>query len=115
MLNDGWGGASVSVRHMTVVYAARLAPVVNHFRPVITHSPFSRTAVVWSWVGSELATSGSVMAKLGKISPSTSGFRYLSRHSGEAYLCNMIESWSVYVPRATCPNSDRPWTSFTYT
>ena len=36
MLNAACAGASGSVRTMTVVYAARLAPVVNHLRPLIT-------------------------------------------------------------------------------
>ena len=60
--------SSSSVRHITVVYAARSAPVVNHLRPLITHSSPSSTAGSASWVGSDDATSGSVMAKLGEIS-----------------------------------------------
>ena len=78
-------------------------------------SPPSRVAVVCSWVGSELATSGSVIAKLGKISPATSGFRYWSRQCGDANSINMIESWSEWVPRATIAISERPTTSFTKT
>ena len=75
MLNDACGAASVSVRHITVVYAARAAPVVNHLRPLMTHSSPSSRAVVCRAVGSEPATSGSVIAKLGEISPATSGSR----------------------------------------
>ena len=52
-----------------------MAPVVNHFRPLMIHSSPSRTAVVWSWVGSDEATSGSVIAKLGEISAATRGAR----------------------------------------
>jgi hypothetical protein len=63
------------VRTITVVYAATLAPDVNHLRPLITHWLPSRVARVWSCVGSDEATSGSVMANDGKISPSTSGLR----------------------------------------
>jgi len=37
-------------------------------------------------VGSDDATAGSVMAKLGEISDATSGRRYRSRHSGDAYF-----------------------------
>ena len=74
--NGGVGDTSSgSVRHITVVYAARLAPVVNHLRPLITHSSPSSTAAVCSCVGSDDATSGSVMAKLGEISAATSGAR----------------------------------------
>ena len=107
------GTSSSSVRAITVVYAARFAPVVNHLRPLITQSSPSSTARVWSCVGSELATSGSVIAKLGKISPATSGLRYFSRHSGDECRLSMIESCSEWVPRHTCANSDRPTTSFT--
>ncbi len=69
---------------MTVVYAAPAAPVVNHLRPRITQSSPSSVAVVCSCVGSDDAISGSVIAKLGKMSPATSGSRYRSRHSGAA-------------------------------
>ena len=107
--------SSSSVRHMTVVYAARLAPDVNHLRPLITQSSPSSTARVWSCVGSEPATSGSVMPKLGNTSPATSGFRYLSRHSGDACRFSMIESCRECVPRQICPCSELPMISFTYT
>ena len=43
-----------------VVKAARLAPLVNHLWPLITHSSPSRTARVCISVGSDPATSGSV-------------------------------------------------------
>ena len=86
---------------------------MNHLRPLITHSSPSSTARVWSWVGSEPATSGSVMAKLGEISPRTSGSSYRSRCSASAYWWSMIESCSVKVPSAIWPYSLRPCTSFT--
>ena len=54
------GGGSGSVSQKTVVKAARLAPVVNHLWPLITHSSPSSRAVVCMSVGSEPATSGSV-------------------------------------------------------
>ena len=72
--------------------AAPAAPLVNHFFPLITHSSPSNTAVVSNCVGSELETSGSVIPKLGKISPCTKGSRYLFLHFSEAYSLSMIES-----------------------
>ena len=53
----------------------------------------------------------SVIAKLGKISPSTSGFRYASRQRSSANSLSMIESWSECVPSATIASVERPTTS----
>ena len=55
--------------------AAPRAPVMNHFSPFSTQPSPSRRAVVRSWVGSEEATSRSVMAKHERTRPSASGRR----------------------------------------
>ena len=55
------GGASGSVTAKTVVNAAIDAPVVNHLCALTTHSSPSSTAVARTPVGSEPATSGSVI------------------------------------------------------
>ena len=47
----------------TIANAAPSAPVMHHLRPLRTHSSPSRTAVVSRFVGSQEATSGSVIAK----------------------------------------------------
>ena len=59
----------------TIAKAAPSAPVMHHLRPLSTHSSPSRVAVVSRLVGSELATSGSVIAKQERIRPSASGRR----------------------------------------
>ena len=69
--------------------------------------------MVRSWVGSDDATSGSVMAKLGQISAATSGSSHRRRWDSLAWACSMSESWRVKVPRANWPYSLRPWTSLT--
>ena len=51
---------------------------MNHLWPLITHSSPSWYALVWISVGSEPATSGSVIAKHDAVVPSHSGFRYFS-------------------------------------
>ena len=50
----------------------------NHLRPFSTYSSPSRSIRSWMLVASELATSGSVIAKAERISPSRSGLRYFS-------------------------------------
>ena len=62
-------GASGSVTAITIANAAPSAPDENHLCPSITHSSPSRTARVRSSVGSEPATSGSVIEKNERISP----------------------------------------------
>ena len=49
------------------------APVVHHLRPLSTYSSPSRSIRIAMLVASELATSGSVIAKPERISPSSSG------------------------------------------
>ena len=49
------------------------APVVHHLRPLSTYSSPSRAIRIAMLVASELATSGSVIAKPERISPSSSG------------------------------------------
>ena len=62
----------------------RFAPEMNHLWPLITQSSPSFTAFVWISVGSEPATSGSVIAKHERARPSASGRRYRSFCSGVA-------------------------------
>ena len=69
-------GTSSSVRAMRMANEARAAPEMNHLCPLITHSSPSCTTWVRMNVGSEPATSGSVMAKQDETTPSHSGFRY---------------------------------------
>ena len=66
---------------IAIATSAPTAPEVNHLCPLMTHSPPSRTAWVWSVVGSEPETSGSVIEKQLRISPSSSGLRKRSRCS----------------------------------
>jgi len=71
-----WGGwASGSVFAITMAKAAPRAPEMNHLWPFRTQWSPSRTAVVRMPVGSEPATSGSVIAKQERTLPSTSGRR----------------------------------------
>ena len=60
---------------MAIANSAPLAPEVNHLWPLITHSPSTSSALVCSVVGSEPETSGSVIEKQLRISPSSSGLR----------------------------------------
>ena len=69
----GW--ASGSVLAMTIAKAAPRAPEMNHLWPSRTQWPPSWTARVRMPVGSEPATSGSVIAKQERTRPSTSGRR----------------------------------------
>ena len=55
--------------------AAPSAPLENHLCPSTTHSSPSRAARVRSSVGSDPATSGSVIEKKERTSPETSGRR----------------------------------------
>ena len=64
-----------SVRAMRMAKLARWALEMNHLWPLITHSSPSGSACVRISVGSEPATSGSVMAKHDHTVPSHSGRR----------------------------------------
>ena len=69
---------------MTMATLQRLlaAPEIHHFRPLTTYWPLFRSILVWMLVASELATSGSVMAKQERISPSSRGLSHRSCCSG---------------------------------
>src|SRR5687768_8043123 len=54
------------------------APLDHHLRPLITYSSPSRVIVECRLVGSELATSGSVIPKHDRISPSSRGFSHVA-------------------------------------
>ena len=61
---------------MTISSSQRgdIAPDVHHLRPLMTYSSPSRSMLIETFVASELATSGSVIAKHERISPASSGF-----------------------------------------
>jgi len=71
-------GTSSSVLAMRMANLAPFAAEMNHLCPLMTHSSPSGTAWVRMRVGSEPATSGSVMAKHDDETPSQSGRRYFS-------------------------------------
>ena len=73
------GPASGSVTTMTIAKSAPIAPDVYHLCPFMTHSSPSSSARVCSVVGSEPETSGSVIEKQLRVSPSSSGARKRSR------------------------------------
>ena len=79
---SGWS----SVRAIRIANCARRAFEMNHLCPFTTQSSPSRTARVWMSVGSEPATSGSVIAKQLIICPSQSGRRYFS-------FCSSVAQW----------------------
>src|SRR3972149_5292684 len=90
---------------MTMAKDAPMAPLVNHLWPLITQSSPSRTAVVRSVVGSAPDTSGSVIEKQERTSPSTSGFSQRSFCSGVPN-CQRI---SAFPESGACaPHADRP-------
>ena len=68
-------GASGSVTPMTIATAqsGRRAEVDHHFRPLSTHSSPSSLISSRTLLASELATAGSVMEKIDRISPSSRG------------------------------------------
>ena len=68
---------------IAIASEAPTAPEVNHLWPSITHSSPSRTARARSVVGSEPATSGSVIEKQERICPSSSG-------ASQASFCSSV-------------------------
>ena len=74
---------------MQIANAAPCAPEENHLWPFSTQSSPSRTAVVWIKVGSEPATSGSVIEKQERARPSARGRRYFSFCSGVPHLSSV--------------------------
>src|SRR5687768_7144888 len=65
---------------------ASAAPVDHHFRPLMTYSFPAPLMEARIFVASEEATSGSVIAKHERISPSSSGFSHRSFCSGVPYF-----------------------------
>ncbi len=82
MLALVYGAASGSVTTIAIANSAPLAPEVNHLCPLITHSPSCSSARVWRVVGSDPETSGSVIEKQLRISPSSRRCRKFSFCSG---------------------------------
>src|SRR5262245_2078017 len=125
----GTSGSS-SVRAIRIANFAPRAPEMNHLWPSITHASPSSRARVWISVGSEPATSGSVIAKHERMCPLQSGFRYFFFCSGVAQWCSvcMLPSsgacaFSAKGPKplfaasaetaaiATCPSPMPPYSS----
>ncbi len=63
-----------------------MTPVVHHLRPFKTKSSPSRSIRSETFVASEEATSGSVIAKPERISPSSSG-------CSQRALCSSVPNW----------------------
>src|SRR5207244_5332723 len=70
---------------MKILQRSRAAPDIHHLRPLSTYSSPSRLIVSWMLVASELATSGSVMANAGRISPLYNGISHSFLFSGCQY------------------------------
>ena len=77
---------SVFPMKMQTLVLGSMAPLVHHFRPLITNSSPSLTMEDSMLVASEEATAGSVMAKHDLISPSSSGSSHLAFCSSVPYL-----------------------------
>src|SRR5205809_386965 len=103
------GSASGLVRAMRIANAAPRAPEMNHLCPLTTQSSPSCTAVVWISVGSEPATSGSVIAKHERCTPSHNGRRYFSFCSGVAQCSSvcMLPSSGAWQLRTNGPSPAR--------
>jgi hypothetical protein len=67
---------------MAILQCGCVAPVVYHFRPLMTSSSPSFTIVACTLVASLDATSGSVIAKHERVSPSSSPGSHRARCSG---------------------------------
>lgn len=65
---------------MKIRHFGFMAPEMYHFRPLITYSSPSRSIRVAMLVASDEATSGSVIAKAERITPSSSG-------SSQVFFC----------------------------
>src|SRR5262245_9973141 len=105
-----WGGAaSGSVLAMRIAKFAPRAPLMNHLCPLTTQWSPSLTAWVRISVGSEPATSGSVIAKHERWTPSHSGRRYCSFCSGVpkcSSVC-MLPSSGAWQLRTNDPSDVR--------
>jgi hypothetical protein len=86
-----------------VVNAASRAPVVNHLWPLITQWSPSGSARVCMSVGSEPATSGSVIPTDERISPLTSGASQRCCCSAVPNPASMAESCMDTDPTAIWP------------
>ena len=72
---------------MMILHRGSRAPEVHHFRPLITYSSPSRRIVLWMFVASDEATSGSVIEKHDRISPASNG-------SSHRRLCSSVPNRS---------------------
>ena len=108
------GDTSGSVTAITIPNAAPSAPVENHLSPSITHSSPSRTAVVHSPVGSDPATSRSVIEKNDRASPATSGRSQRSFCSSVAKRCRIspLPASGAWQLKTRWPQRLRPISSF---
>src|SRR6266545_5181573 len=99
-----------SVTAITIANVEPIAPLVNHLWPLIIQLSPSRTAVVRRLVGSDPATSGSVIAKHERTSPAASGRRYLSFWSGVAATSNnsALPASGAALPKRRGATTDLP-------
>ncbi len=73
---------------IAILQRGSAAPVVHHFRPLMTYSSPSLAMEEEMLVASLDATSGSVIAKHDLISPSSSGWSQRSFCSGVPNMCS---------------------------
>ena len=107
------GGALGSVAVITIMNSAWLAFDANHLSPVITQSSPSRTATQRKLVGSD-PPCGSVIAKVEKMSPSSSGWRYCAFCSSVPNMAriSLLPVSGPWQPNTTGPNAEVPNISF---
>ena len=79
-----------ALRHSTMSswHCGCAAPVMNHLRPLSTRPSPSRRTVVCRLVGSDEATSGSLIAKAERIWPCSNGTSQRVRWAGVAKRCS---------------------------
>src|SRR3954466_14167185 len=80
--------ASLTPSTIEILQRGSAAPEMNHFRPETTYESPSSRIVVARFVGSDDATSGSVMEKQERISPRSRGSSQDLRWSGVAKRCS---------------------------
>ena len=110
------GSASGSVIAITIAKPAPSAPDENHLWPSMTHSSPSCTARVRSSVGSDPETSGSVIEKNDRVSPSTSGRRNCSFCSSvpNRWRISPLPASGAWQLKTSWPQELRPISSLRY-
>ena len=115
MLARWCGGASGFVTAMQIAKPAPSIALANHFRPLMTQSLPSFTAVVDMMTGFEPALFGSVIVKQLRISPRTSGSRNCSFCFSLACACiiSMLPASGAWELNAMRPSGLLPISSIT--